>query len=61
MPHRCPSASMFVRNTNSLSIVKSDVALLLRTNQRCCAKQVPILAVSAALKMIVKSIEIADT
>ena len=52
---------MLVRKTNSFSIVESDVAFPLRMNQRCCAKQIPILVVSAALKLMVKRMETAET
>jgi len=55
------NASRLVRKANSLSTVESEVAFPLRMNQRCCVKQVPIDAVSAPLKIAVKSMETADT
>jgi hypothetical protein len=61
MLRRSPNASISLRKVNSLSIVDSDVALPRRMNQRCCAKHIPILAVIAALKMVVKRMETAET
>jgi hypothetical protein len=52
---------MLVRKENSLSIAESDVAFPLRTNQRCCVKQILMLAVNAALNTVAKRIETAET
>jgi hypothetical protein len=52
---------MLVRKANSFSIIESDVASPPRMNQRCCAKQIPMLAVSAALNIVVKRMDTAET
>jgi hypothetical protein len=57
---KSPNASRFVRRLKSFSIVASRIAFPRRTNQRRCAKQIPVLAVNAALKMVVKRIETAE-
>jgi hypothetical protein len=58
---RSPIASKLERITNSFSIVSRDIGLPRRTNHRCCAKQIPVLAVSAVLKTVVKRMETAET
>jgi hypothetical protein len=57
---RSPNTSMLVRKTNNFSMANSDIAFPRRTNHRCCAKQIPVLAVNAALKMVVKRIDTAE-
>lgn len=57
---RSPNTSMLVRMTNNFSIADSDMAFPRRMNQRCCAKQIPVVAVSAALKIVAKRIETAE-
>jgi hypothetical protein len=55
------NANILARKANSFSIADSDMAFPRRTNQRCCAKQIPVLAVSAALKIVAKRIDTAET
>ena len=55
-----PSAIKLVRMTKSFSTVESAIGLPRRISQRCCAKQMAILAVREALKIVVNSIEIAE-
>jgi hypothetical protein len=57
---RSPNTIMLVRKMNNFSIADSDIAFPRRTNQRCCAKQIPVLAVSEALKMVVKRMDTAE-
>jgi hypothetical protein len=53
-------ANTLVRSVNNFSIVLSGIAFPRRTSHKCCAKQVPTLAVSAALNIVVKRKEIAE-
>ena len=57
---RSLSAKRLVRIMKSFSIVSSDVALPRRMNQRSYATKLAVLAVTGALKMVVKRIETAE-